>query len=58
VSAALFGVGALCAALLITNPPARQPVTCDIAALCRYQPGVQPALAIIPSAGAEPFPPQ
>jgi EmrB/QacA subfamily drug resistance transporter len=46
VSAALFALGALCAALLITNPPAGcQPVPCDIAALCRDRPGVQPALA-------------
>jgi EmrB/QacA subfamily drug resistance transporter len=45
VSAALFAVGALCAAVLITNPPAgRQAVSCDIAALCRDRPGVQPAL--------------
>ena len=50
VSAALFGVGALCAALLLTNPPAGQPVPCDIAALCRDRPGVQPALASSPSA--------
>jgi EmrB/QacA subfamily drug resistance transporter len=49
VSAALFALGALCAALLITNPPAGcQPVPCDIAALCRDRPGVQPALASRP----------
>lgn len=46
ISAALFALGALCAALLISNPPAGyQPVPCDIAALCRDRPGVQPALA-------------
>ena len=51
VSAALFALGALCAALLITNPPAGcQPVPCDIAALCRDRPGVQPALASSASA--------
>jgi EmrB/QacA subfamily drug resistance transporter len=45
-SAALFAVGAMGAALLITNPPAGyQPVPCDVAALCRDRPGVQPALA-------------
>ena len=59
VSAALFGVGALCAALLITNSPAgRQPVPCDIAALCRDRPGVQPALIRRPSAATEPSTPQ
>jgi len=59
VSAALFALGALCAALLITNPPAGcQPVPCDIAALCRDRPGVQPSLASIPSAATEPSPPQ
>ena len=59
VSAALFALGALCAALLITNPPAGcQPVPCDIAALCRDRPGVQPALASSPSAATEPSPPQ
>jgi hypothetical protein len=46
VGAALFALGALCAALLMTNPPAGcRPVPCDIAALCRERPGVQPALA-------------
>jgi EmrB/QacA subfamily drug resistance transporter len=51
VSAALFALGALCAALLIKNPPAGyRPVPCDIAALCRDRPGVQPALASSPSA--------
>lgn len=50
VCAALFALGALCAALLISNPPAGcQPVPCDIAALCRDRPGVQPALASSPS---------
>ncbi|OBB68091.1 MFS transporter [Mycobacterium sp. 852014-50255_SCH5639931] len=58
VSAALFALGALCAALLITNLPACQPVPCDIAALCRDRPGVQPALASSPSAATEPPPPQ
>jgi EmrB/QacA subfamily drug resistance transporter len=54
VSAALFVLGALCAALLITNPPAGcQPVPCDIAALCRDRPGAQPALPSGPSAAAE-----
>lgn len=58
VSAALFGLGALCAALLITNPVAGcQPVPCDIAALCRDRPGAQPALAGQPSAATEPSPP-
>ncbi|WP_231989122.1 MULTISPECIES: MFS transporter [unclassified Mycobacterium] len=58
LSAALFGLGALCAALLITNLPACEPVPCDIAALCRDRPGVQPALASSPSAATEPSPPQ
>lgn len=59
VSAALFALGGLCAALLITNPPAGcQPVPCDIAALCRDRPGVQPALASSPSAATESAPPQ
>ena len=54
VSAALFALGALCAALLITNPPPGcQPVPCDIAALCRDRPGVQPALATSSSAATE-----
>ena len=54
VSAALFALGALCAALLITKPPAGcQPVPCDIAALCRDRSGVQPALASGPSAATE-----
>lgn len=58
VSAALFALGALCAALLITNPVAGcRPVPCDIAALCRDRPGVQPALAGQPSAATEPSPP-
>lgn len=49
VSAALFALGALCAALLITNPPAGcRPVPCDIAALCRDRFGAQPALASHP----------
>ncbi|BBY21923.1 hypothetical protein MSTO_21280 [Mycobacterium stomatepiae] len=53
VSAALFFLGALFAALLIADPPAgRQPVPCDIAALCRDRPGVQPALASSPSTAA------
>jgi EmrB/QacA subfamily drug resistance transporter len=59
LSAALFAIGALCAALLITNPPAGcRPVPCDIAALCRDRPGVQPALASSPSAAIESSPPQ
>ncbi|WP_240562924.1 MFS transporter [Mycobacterium sp. IS-1264] len=59
VSAALFALGALCAALLITNPPAGcQPVPCDVAALCRDRPGVQPALASSPSIATGPSPPQ
>ncbi|MCV7440687.1 MFS transporter [Mycobacterium paraense] len=54
VSAALFVLGALCAALLIRNVPAgRQQVPCDIAALCRDRPGVLPALASSPSAATE-----
>lgn len=54
VSAALFALGALCAALLITNPPGGcRPVPCDIAALCRDRPGVQPAVASSPSAAME-----
>ncbi|OBA72626.1 MFS transporter [Mycobacterium sp. 1554424.7] len=54
VSAALFALGALCAALLITNPRAGcRPVPCDIAALCRDRPGVQPALAGSPSAATD-----
>ncbi|WP_234816257.1 MFS transporter [Mycolicibacterium agri] len=45
VCAALFALGALFAALSITNPPVGcRPVSCDIAALCRDRPGVQPAL--------------
>jgi MFS family permease len=49
-SAALFGLGALCAALWITNPPAGyRPVPCDVAALCRDRPGVQPALTAGPA---------
>jgi hypothetical protein len=59
VSAALFALGALGAALLITNPPAGcQPVPCDIAALCRDRPGVQPALASSPSSATESSRPQ
>ncbi|OBJ06484.1 MFS transporter [Mycobacterium colombiense] len=59
VSAALFALGAVCAALLITKPPAGcQPVPCDIAALCRDRPGVQPALASSPAAATEPFSPR
>lgn len=59
VSAALFALGALCAALLIANPPAGcQPVPCDIAALCRDRPGVQPALATSRPAATEPSPPR
>jgi hypothetical protein len=55
VSAALFALAALCAALLITNPPAGyQPVPCDVAALCRDRPGVQPAVASSPPAAPEP----
>ncbi|AOS92681.2 MFS transporter [Mycobacterium intracellulare subsp. chimaera] len=54
VSAALFGLGALCAALLISNSPAGcRPVPCDIAALCRDRPGVQPAVASSSSAAME-----
>ena len=45
VCAALFAFGSLCAALFVTNPPGGcEPVPCDIAALCRDRPGVQPAL--------------
>ncbi len=59
VSAALFAVGALCAALLIANPRAEcRPVPCEIAALCRDRPGVQAAPAASPSAATEPPPPQ
>jgi EmrB/QacA subfamily drug resistance transporter len=59
VSAALFALGTLGAALLITNPPAGcRPVPCDVAALCRDRPGVQPALASSPSAATEPSPSQ
>lgn len=59
VSAALFVLGALCAALLITNPPAGcHPVPCDIAALCRDRPGVQPALASSRATATESAPPQ
>lgn len=55
VSATLFALGALCAALLIANPPAGyQPVPCDIAALCRDRPGVQPALASNPATATAP----
>lgn len=54
VSATLFALGALCAALLITNPPGGcPPVPCDIAALCRDRPGAQPAVASSPSAAME-----
>ena len=49
VSTVLFALGALCAALLITNPIAgSRPVQCEVAALCRDRPGVQPALASSP----------
>lgn len=59
VSAALFIVGALCATLWITNPPAGcQPVPCEVAALCRDRPGAQPALASSPSAAARMLPVQ
>ncbi|MGV0715059.1 MFS transporter [Mycolicibacterium sp. XJ662] len=55
VSAALFALGALSAAWLITNARAGcQPVPCDIAALCRDRPGAQPALGGGPSAPREP----
>jgi hypothetical protein len=58
LSAALFALGALGAALLITNPPAGcQPVPWSIAALCRDRPGVQPALASSPSAATQSSPP-
>lgn len=58
VSAALFAIGALCAALLIANPRAGcHPVPCDIAGLCRDRPGVQPALVSTTSAATEPTPP-
>jgi predicted MFS family arabinose efflux permease len=59
VSAALFALGALCAALLITNPPAGcHPVPCDIAALCRDRTGVQPALVSSRPGAPEPSPPR
>ncbi|OBI15354.1 MFS transporter [Mycobacterium sp. E2327] len=59
VSAALFALGALCAALLITNPPAgRQQVPCEIAALCRDRPGAQPCLASSASVATEPSTPK
>ncbi|MCV7380010.1 MFS transporter [Mycobacterium alsense] len=59
VSAALFALGALCAALLITNPPAGcEPVPCDLAALCRDRPGAQPALVTSSPPATEPFPPR
>lgn len=44
VSAALFAMGALCAALFVSNSRARLDLSCDVAALCRDRPGVQPAL--------------
>jgi EmrB/QacA subfamily drug resistance transporter len=57
-SGALFVLGALCAALLITNVPAgRQQVPWDVAALCRDRPGVQPAIASSPSAAPDLSPP-
>ncbi|OBG33144.1 MFS transporter [Mycobacterium alsense] len=59
VSAALFALGALCAALSIANPPAGcEPVPCDLAALCRDRPGAQPALVTSPPPATEPFPPR
>lgn len=59
VSAALFALGGVCAALGISNPSAGNgPVPCDVAALCRDRPGVQPALAGSPSAATEQSPPQ
>lgn len=59
VAAALFVVAALCAALFISNASARcEPVPCDIAALCRDRPGVQPALASRPATTADRAPPQ
>lgn len=52
VSAALFALGALSAALFITNPAAGYPpVPCDVAALCRDRPNAQPSL------GSRPRPP-
>ncbi|MGD1346696.1 MFS transporter [Mycobacterium seoulense] len=56
-SATLFVLGAMCAALLITNPPhGCQPVHRDIAALCRDRPGVQPALASSPLTASDTSP--
>jgi flagellar motor component MotA len=46
VSGVLFMIGAVISGVMITNPErAAQPLPCEIAALCRDRPGVQPALA-------------
>jgi EmrB/QacA subfamily drug resistance transporter len=46
VSGVLFMIGAAISGVMITNPEsAAQPLPCEIAALCRDRPGVQPALA-------------
>ncbi|WP_155770079.1 MFS transporter [Mycobacterium asiaticum] len=59
VSAVLFTVAALCAVLLLKNLPAHcRPVPCDVAALCRDRPGVQPAVLSSHSTAAEPSPTQ
>lgn len=59
VSAALFALCAVCAAVLTINPPSRvRFVPCDVAASCGDRPGVQPALAGGASAATEAPPPQ
>jgi EmrB/QacA subfamily drug resistance transporter len=59
VSVALFGLGGLCAAMLLRKPPAgRGPVPCDVAALCRDRPGAQPAVVSGASAAKHPSAPQ
>ncbi|OBA59498.1 MFS transporter [Mycobacterium sp. 1100029.7] len=58
LGAVLFALGALSAALSMTNLPAVcRPVPCDVAALCRDRPGPQPALAGRSSAVTGPFSP-
>jgi EmrB/QacA subfamily drug resistance transporter len=45
VSGVLFIIGAVISGVMISNPDRPQPIPCEVAALCRDRPGVQPALA-------------
>jgi MFS family permease len=46
VSAGLFFLGALVSAVTVSKPTGSpEPVSCQVAALCRDRPGIQPALA-------------